>query len=197
MKTRTVCGVAVNDEPHKTCRYERIDGVSRKVWVCPFYLRWVNMIKRCYSAQMIELNPTYADCVVAEEWLYFSAFKAWMESQDWHGKELDKDILIPGNKVYSKEFCVFVDPALNMFLVDRAASRGNTPLGVCWSNQAKKFMARCRNPFTDKSEYLGLFECSATAHEAWRRRKHSLALRYADMQEDKRVADALKIRFLK
>jgi hypothetical protein len=118
-----------------------------------------------------------------------------METQPWAGNQLDKDILVPGNKVYSPETCVFVSSALNSFLLDHGRARGKWPLGVGPHKMTGKFRARCSNPFTGKEESLGMFSDPADAHEAWRARKHEHALRYADMQSDPRVADALRSRF--
>jgi hypothetical protein len=36
-----------------------------------------------------------------------------METKDWEGKHLDKDILIPGNKHYSPDACLFVKRHIN------------------------------------------------------------------------------------
>ena len=47
--------------------------------------------------------PTYEGVDVCEEWLTMSNFITWVESKDWEGKELDKDIICPGNKIYSPE----------------------------------------------------------------------------------------------
>lgn len=68
---------------------------------CPYYQRWRGMIRRCYSKAQLGKNPNYEGCTVCDEWLTFSNFKSWMEKQDWEGKELDKDLLVRGNKVYS------------------------------------------------------------------------------------------------
>ena len=84
-------------------------------------------------------------------------FRAWMVEQDWKGKQLDKDLLVQGNKMYSPDTCVFVDGVVNNFLTDRAAARGEWPIGVIWHERAKKFMSQCNNPFTKKYEYLGYF----------------------------------------
>ena len=113
---------------------------------------------------------------------------------DW--SQIDKDILYPGNKVYGPETCVFVSCQINVFLVDCASARGDFPVGVNWEQNAGKFRARCRNPFTKKHEYLGLFSDPQDAHEAWREKKHEHACRYADMQTDLRIAEALRRRYL-
>lgn len=119
-----------------------------------------------------------------------------MAAQDWVDKELDKDLIIPGNKIYSPETCAFVTPELNKFLTERSSARGDWPLGVQWSKSSRKFITHCNNPFSSKEEYLGLFDCPEEAHVAWRKRKHELALIYASQQADPRIAEALSIRYL-
>jgi hypothetical protein len=57
--------------------------------------------------------------------LYATAFKKWMEQQDWDGKCLDKDIIAPGSKLYSPETCAFVLKATNLFVIACDASRGD------------------------------------------------------------------------
>ena len=155
------------------------------------------MLKRCYSAKLQECYPTYRGCTVSEDWLVFSKFKAWMEKQDWEGKDLDKDILIEGNKVYSAETCVFVTRMVNTFIIDSGAARGEWKIGASWHKKKNKFQSMCKNPFTKKLEYLGYFDCEQAAHEAWRKRKLELAHELAAIQTDPRVAKALIDRYSK
>lgn len=118
-----------------------------------------------------------------------------MEKQDFEGKQLDKDLLFEGNKIYSAESCVFVDGAVNSFTIDCGASKGEWPIGVCWSKEHEKFVAQCKNPFTKKGEYLGYFSCPNEAHQAWLKRKFELAHLLAEEQTDERVAKALVDRY--
>jgi hypothetical protein len=194
-KNRKVFGIGVNNADYTLYRSEKIKGKWKKVWVCPYYVVWKDMLKRCYSMVFLKKYPTYRGCSVCDDWIYFMTFKAWMEKQDWEGKHLDKDILVEGNKVYSPETCRFVDSNINLFLGDCAASRGLWPLGVSWRKDINKFQAHCRNPFTLKKEYLGHFTCPQAAHEAWRRRKQRYATMLADIQSDLRIAEALRKRF--
>ena len=71
--------------------------------------------------EYLERRPAYKDVVVRQEWLTFSNFKRWMEKQDWEGKQLDKDIIVLGNKVYSPETCAFVLGVTNGFITAREA----------------------------------------------------------------------------
>lgn len=194
-KNKLVCGVGVNDAEFATQRHATINDKRRAVWVCPFYQPWVSMLKRCYCVKYQKNKPTYIGCSVDSEWLMFSNFRSWMMNQDWEGKQLDKDILFLGNKFYSPRHCVFIDRALNVFMTERSASRGEWPIGVAWDTNRSKLIAKINNPFIKKQEYLGRFDNPEKAHQAWKKRKHELALIYADMQTDERIAKALRLRY--
>lgn len=193
---KKIYGVGVNDAKYALSRFEEIECTKRRVWIFPEYKVWSNMLFRCYSEKAKLKCPSYLLCEVAPEWHIFSNFKKWIDTQDWKGKEIDKDILFPGVKIYSPETCVFVSQQLNCFLTDRKALRGELPIGVSRASGSGKFRARCRNPFTLKSESLGNFLSPEAAHEAWRARKHQHACRYADMQTDPRIAAALRTHYL-
>lgn len=182
-------GVGINDADYRTTITHVVEGKQKAKWRCPFYLVWNNMLTRCYSEKYIDRNPSYADCYVCDEWLIFSKFREWAIYQDYHGKVLDKDILIPGNKKYSPEACVFVDHYINSFVLDCSASRGGLPLGVY--KRGNSLVATCCNPFNSKQEYLGSFRDANEAHLAWKRKKREHAVKYASMQKDERVSAAL------
>lgn len=200
MKTqRLVYGVGVNDADYVTQRHETIGYVGGKqkqklAWICPYFRVWRNMLKRC-NEKWQERYPTYAGCTVSEGWHTFSAFKDWMMAQDWEGLELDKDILIKGNKVYGPDTCVFVTKTVNSFTLDRGAARGEWLIGMYWNKEKSKFIAQCSNPFTRKQEHLGYFTCEQEAHNAWLKRKNELAHELAAIQPDPRVAKALTERY--
>lgn len=201
MTGKLIFGVGINDADYVVKRQidVGVKGGKRKrktVWTCPYYQRWRNMLQRCYSEHFHSISPTYVGCSTAEEWKRFSTFKAWMEGQDWEGKVLDKDILFPGNKVYSPETCVFVDVRTNSFLGDSAAKRGDWPIGACWDKSQDKFISSCHSWITASHEFLGYYDCPNEAHLAWKKRKHELSCALADEQTDPRVAEALRTRYL-
>lgn len=74
------------------------------------YSKWANMIQRCYDEITHKLKPYYAACTVCEEWLNFSNYRLWHTENAMGDRkvDLDKDILIPGNKTYSPETCTLV-----------------------------------------------------------------------------------------
>lgn len=190
-RNKLLYGIGVND-----AHYAVQPIINGKKTVCPYYQVWKSMLERSYSEKRQTRNPTYIGCSVCDEWLTFSNFKVWMENQDWQGKQLDKDLLVAGNKVYSPQTCVFIDHMTNSFTIDCGATRGEWPIGVYFNKRDKKFKARCRNPFTKKLEHLGYFTCPDAAHQTWKARKHELALQLADIQPDSRVAQALRTRYL-
>ena len=199
---KLVYGVGVNDADYVVQKFEHLGYVDgkrkqKRVWRCPYYQAWKRMLERCYSDKYQERRPTYKGCAVSEDWLTFSAFKTWMEKQDFEGKQLDKDLLIEGNKIYSAETCVFVTGVANNFTIDRGLDRGEWLIGVFLHKPTEKFRAQCSNPFTKKLERLGYFDCEQEAHEAWLKRKLELAHLLAAEQSDPRVAKALIDRYSK
>lgn len=199
---KLICGVGTNDAGYSTKKMQNLGIVNGKrkqklAWFCPYYSRWKNMLQRCYSEDYHQKHPTYIGCTVCEEWLLFSNFKAWMETQDWEGKDLDKDILFPGNKVYAPSNCAFVSQIVNHFCCESYAIRGLYPIGVCRYKASGKYQARVMNPFLKKMEYLGLFVDAQTAFTAWLKRKLELAKLLAAEQNDPRVAEALIERYEK
>jgi hypothetical protein len=87
------------------------------------YETWSNMIKRCYSEDYHISRPTYIGCLVDERWHNFQNFcddivdieghSYWKSSLKSREYALDKDIKIDGNKIYSKDTCIFVTTVEN------------------------------------------------------------------------------------
>lgn len=194
-KTKLVLGVGRNDADYQVYMYVTAGGVKTVVWRCPFYRAWKDMMARCYSAKRQASYPSYAGCSVDQEWHSFSSFRSWMMTQEWEGNQLDKDLLFPGNRIYSPDACVFVSRQLNSFVIDHRAARGEWPIGVCLRKRGASFQASCNNPFTGGRDHVGYFDCPSAAHEAWRKRKHELACKYADLQTDPRISAALRARY--
>lgn len=182
IKKHVLYGVGINDAGYPV--QTKAEGV-----VCKYYLRWRNMLSRCYSKRK---GSCYNNVTVCEDWLLFSNFKVWMKSQEkllgsLEGYQLDKDLLFKGNKEYSPENCIFLLTVLNNFIAD-----GNKDsVGTCLVDG--KYQAKCFNPFTKQSEYLGVFDNKTLAHEAWRNRKSLLAvelLNYLGIK-DKKIRNAI------
>lgn len=80
----------------------------------PEYLTWHNMLARCYSESYQEKFPSYRGCSVCDEWLNFQTFAKWYHANRNEEKsELDKDLRVKGNKIYSPDTCILIPQALN------------------------------------------------------------------------------------
>lgn len=82
------------------------------------YTIWARMLERCYSERTQEFKfpyISYKNCIVNQRWHCFQKFcediqelenyQQWKHGSGW---ELDKDIKVKGNKIYSKDTCMFV-----------------------------------------------------------------------------------------
>ena len=144
-------------------------GLSPKtVWTCPFHKTWKNMLYRVY-VQGLKPTSCYYGCSVADEWFTFSKFKAWMETQDWEGKQLDKDLMVWGNKVYSPETCIFVSQDLNNNLKYTTMPR-KYPRGI--SKRCQRYAASIS--ISNKMEWLGTFDSVQQAYEVVQNRRVEL-----------------------
>ena len=102
----SVCGVGfVGNGKYRS----RVNGKAVKA-----YRTWGSMIERCYSKKCQAKHPTYIGCSVVEEWHNYQNFAKWFDENYIDGCELDKDIKIKGNKVYSPSTCIFVSMADNV-----------------------------------------------------------------------------------
>ncbi len=156
---KPIYGVGINDSKYFT----QVTSPSGSTSVCPYYLKWKAMIARCYNPNRNVCHQTYSDCTVCSEWLVFSSFKAWMKTQDWNGKQLDKDLLIPGNKEYGPQSCIFVEGRINFLLTDSRSSKGEFQTGV--TKNKGRFKARCCK--VNGSRYSGSYSTEAEARAAY------------------------------
>jgi hypothetical protein len=142
------------------------------------YRAWYAMLLRAYGADLHKVRPTYIGCSVDKNWHCFQNFAAWFEENYIEGFELDKDILIKGNKIYSPETCVFIPHSLNTFFLKCDASRGKYKIGVHYNKTAKKFVARCN--VNGKKKCLGYFNTEDEAFNVYKLFKESEARRIAE-----------------
>ena len=152
---------------------------------------WKNMLKRCYSEVSFKKSPSYEQCLTSETFNHYQQFKTWCNSQlgfDQEGWELDKDILVKGNKIYSEDTCCFVPKEINLLLVKHDKGRGDYLLGVDYHKKRKQFRARC----SDK--HLGWFNTEIEAFYVYKEAKEAYIKEVANKwkdQIDPRVYEAL------
>ena len=184
---KIVCGIGTNDAPYKV-HYQDANGKS---CVCPYYQRWHNMLLRVNSPVVKAERPNYGTCTLEPAWHSFMAFRAWMETQDWEGNELDKDLVDQGNKHYGPDTCLFISSALNKLLTLRGNARGPYPLGVSIKKEANwvRYQARCC--FYGKRETLGYFVTVEEAAAAYKKAKLAYIAELATSETNPRIKQAL------
>lgn len=164
-KTSLVQGVGINDL-----------GCSSKSIL---YKKWNRMLTRCYSSKYHEQFPTYTDCEVCEDWKTLSKFKEWFDANYVEGYELDKDILVKGNKIYSPETCCFLPREINGFLTKSDKARGELPIGVCFYKPNGKYKSSIA--IKGQIKHLGYFNSS---NEAFKVYKHEKELHIRELALD-------------
>ena len=169
-KRKAIFGVGANDASYVTTPTG--NGVTLRD---PAYIAWVNMLTRAYYQKLHDRQQTYSDVTVCKEWHSFSAFRAWWLAnyrEDW---QLDKDLLVVGNREYGPDACIYIPAWLNTFTIYRGASRGELTIGVSLYKKTGRYQSHCCNPITGKRHGLGYFTTLEAAHDAWIKCKLELA----------------------
>lgn len=133
---RLVCGVGINDRKYPS----KANGAAKKE-----YTLWSAMIRRCYAEKALIRNQTYIECTVSENFKSYSYFYEWCQNQigfGINGWDLDKDILIKGNKIYSEDICVFLPSCLNTITLSVKSRRGQYPIGITYKKDKRVYAAR-------------------------------------------------------
>lgn len=130
----SVCGVGYNGIGKHIVSIKGKDTKKHRVWC--------DMIKRCYSKNRQVKQPTYIPCTVDVRWHNFQVFGDWYDEFYVEGFELDKDIRMKGNKIYSPETCCFVSKEINGLFIKSNKTRGKYPIGVHYDKKSKKFVAQ-------------------------------------------------------
>lgn len=158
---RLVQGVGVNDWGHPV-------SVNNKQML--EYQLWTDIMRRCYSEFELKRHPSYIGCEASDKFKIFSNFVYWCRDQVGFGVEgwqLDKDILIRGNKLYSEDTCCFVPPEINSLFLKNKLRRGNHLIGV--SKYGNKFKSMYQQG--GKCKFLGYYETENEAFNAYKKDK--------------------------
>lgn len=154
----------------------------------PQYIRWVSMLQRCYDKGSLLRDPSYAGVGVCEDWKIFSNFRDWMNSKDWDGLCLDKDLL--SGKLYSPETCLFISPELNKFWTGSRSKTGGL-VGTNYEKDRNKYKASIKDPRIGRSVTIGRFNTEIEAHQAYLEVKLSI-LPFFMERESSEVREVLK-----
>lgn len=157
------------------------------------YQYWKRVLERNFCSKKQLVNPSYIDCSVSEEFTCYQDFAKWFEEQPFfeRGWEIDKDLLLKGNKIYSPENCCLIPREINGSLNNKRKSNSHLPIGVS-NNGSGKYTSK-RN-FGGLQKHLGTFKTIEEAFFAYKTEKESyikeLAYKWKD-QIDPRAYNAL------
>lgn len=144
------------------------------------YRKWANMITRCYSEDRTGFQ-TYNDVTVCADWHNHQNFADWFYKQEgcensaW---QLEKDILVLGNRVYSPKTCCLVPRGLNNFV----ASLNEDVSGFSLHEHSGLYRAEYHTEGRTKS--LGYYKDPENAAAAYKAMKDSLRVVTFDKYKD-------------
>lgn len=145
------------------------------------YSCWNSAVERCYSERWHKKFPTYEKCTICKDWLVFTNFFKWYINQvgsEIEGIQLDKDLLVRGNKVYSPETCCLVPCILNNIVLNNESSKGKYKRGVTFDRRCGVFQASIS--IRNKPKTLGVYKDEDSAHKAYLIAKKSVIVELAN-----------------
>lgn len=144
------------------------------------YRVWTGMIRRCYDERHLITHPTYRGCTVDVKWHNFQNFAEWYNknTSEFKGLQLDKDLIVRGNKVYSEDLCCLLPPEINMVLSDSKRGRDKSmPVGVS-INKKGKYTSSIS--IDSKNTWIGTFETVQDAVDAYSKARKTYLLGKAE-----------------
>jgi len=126
------------------------------------YRIWTGIIRRCYSDEIKNTHVAYEGCSVSEEWKNYSNFYTWYTNNFYNCSsevEVDKDIFINNNKVYSEQTCLIVPGEINKFC------QKSKNIGCYPSSSKKRWYARLQH--SGEMIHIGVFDDTLEAQLAF------------------------------
>lgn len=146
------------------------------------YRTWSAIMSRCYNEKSLKKHPSYIGCTVCEEWLNFQNFGKWFEEnfnpKTMQGWNVDKDILVKGNKIYSPEYCMIIPKILNNSFVSTSKKKEGT-VGVNYYTKDNAYVAQ-GNTGKKNTNYIGQFKNQEDAIKAYANAKEKYIKELAD-----------------
>lgn len=138
------------------------------------YKIWAGMKNRCKPSRWI-IKPSYEGCELDYRWNDFQIFAEDYTNMIGYGlpnRQLDKDILFKGNKLYSPDTCVLVPKYINTLLTHNKSTKNQCCIGV-------KYIAGRKHPYLanihlyGKYTYLGQYDTIDEAFDAYKKVKEN------------------------
>ena len=157
--------------------------------------RWGNVIHRCYNPKASNYSYYGGDGVtVSENWLNFSNFKKWWQDNYYdigdEGLVIDKDILVPNNKVYDSETCLIVPVSFNSIFAgitkEYKNNTRNLPVGIHEQDNGHYQITMFNTSF---SNFISLDEAVQCRTEVYQTLLKHMVKNYPNMPD--KVKDAI------
>lgn len=170
---------------------------------------WRHILRRCYCPKFQANHPAYVGCSVDKRWHNFSAFEEWVlpqrqfdliddnkVSSRWN---IDKDILLKDNKVYSPETCCLVPQEVNSLLSapNTKGKLSELPIGVHNAYTQKMGIIKYSSKVSlgnRNSKHLGTYDTVEEAFLAYKKAKEAYIKEVAEKWKgkiDDKVYEAL------
>lgn len=161
----------------------------------PQYEMWRGMLRRCYSSRERDRLSAYLNCSVSENFKSYSYFYDWYSKQIKNENikyQLDKDLLIKGNKIYSENTCSLLPLELNVLITTAKWKRGKYLIGVSFRKKENRFHVQVS--VGGKNKTVGYFKDEKNAYLAYKEYKENHIKDMAEKWKDsisKEAYDAL------
>ena len=163
--------------------YKVKENGKKSIW----FKIWHHMLERCYDPKLKKKRPTYKECKVEDYLLNFQHMGEWINKNYYEvpGETmcLDKDVLCKGNKVYSRDTCIFVPERINNLFTKRDHARGDDPIGITLTKSGN-YKVFCHNRNCER-DYLGTYNTKEEAFKAYKEYKEKVIKEVIDSYEGK------------
>ena len=191
LREKTVFGVGTNDANYPV-RYT--DPATKQKLKCPYYTIWTGMLGRVYDSNHSRTD-NYKACSVHPSWLKFSVLRDWLIDNGLEkGLHLDKDLLVPGNKIYGPDTCCLVSSQVNSMVARPISNKiKDMPKGVSYidlSKRTKPYRVTLTNVLTNKikaKHFISLHKALQYYYQA----KSDQLIDLASLQTNPKVAQGL------
>lgn len=158
---------------------------------------WSSIVRRTNKEGSYQKqNPTYT--CSENNFQSYQDFASWCQTKEDYWKiddngrwwQLDKDLLIRGNKIYSPSTCIFVPQAVNTCYSNVEPDEGGLQ-GVRLDIKTQKYVARCCVEGST-SRHIAYYITAQDAHRAWQEAKIKQTEILIDKSYSKEVNSLLK-----
>ncbi len=141
------------------------------------YTKWSSMIQR------VSIQKSYHNCSISDEFLYYPTFKKFYDENSTSGFDMDKDLLIPLNREYSRDSICFLPPEINNSITTNNVNNDRYMVGVKYNLKTDRYESQCCSG-GKSGRYLNTFDTEIEAHLDYLSHKNKHIWDLADKYKD-------------